>query len=143
MFCMNSILSKGPFVSLIFDAASHRALQRAMLSSRKRLWQAQQPAVENDLATTEHQLQRLLAAHFEGESSELQGVGIQESLRAAALLIAAGADHEAAREDAGAMGNNAIKAIFQAAAQGGRSHPLLQAAARKVDEVREFTELEA
>lgn len=60
-------------------------IQRAMLSSRKRLWQAQQPVLENDLATTELQLQRLLKTHYAGESSQLQGVGIQESLRAAAL----------------------------------------------------------
>ena len=46
---------------------------------------------------------------------------------------AAGADASVATDDAAAVGSREIKAIFQAAATGGRQHPMLQAAAAKVD----------
>jgi cell division protein FtsB len=56
--------------------------------------------------------------------------------KAAALLIAAGADASVAEGDAGAVGTPELKAIFQAASGGGTSHPMLAAAAARVEQLR-------
>ena len=60
-------------------------IQRAMLCSRKRLWQQQRPELEHNLAMTENVLQQALRDRYDGETAALGGVGIQESVRAAAL----------------------------------------------------------
>ena len=56
--------------------------------------------------------------------------------KAAALLVAAGADFSLAQDDAAAVGSPEVKAIFQGAAQAGREHPMLKAAAIRVDKMR-------
>ena len=56
-------------------------------------------------------------------------------LHAAALLIAAGADPYAAAEDAGSLGKDDVRELFNAAANGG-SHPALAAAEAKLARMR-------
>ena len=70
------------------------------------------------------------------DSTPLHFCVFNRQARAAALLIAAGADFAAAEDDAGAVGSPEVRAIFQGAAALGRQHPMLKAAAEKVDAMR-------
>ena len=70
------------------------------------------------------------------DSTPLHFCVFNKQARAAALLIAAGADFSAAEDDAGAVGSPEVKAVFQGAATLGREHPMLKAAAAKVDAMR-------
>ena len=122
--------------------ALRELLQEGAVNLNCRDGRGSPPLAHACYAGSEEAVLLLLAYGADLEAENLDGCSplhfsvFNKQARSAALLLAAGADASAASDDAGAVGDAATRAVFQAAAQGGRSHLMLQAAAAKVDAMR-------